>query len=88
MLLRRIQTIKESILPQSVSNHNTKVSLFRRVPCVAAPRRLLHPTRISSALMGLLPDVSLLPVADDMCVARRLLLGRGKNATNSSSADD
>lgn len=78
LLFRRIQKIEESFLPQSVSNNHTKVSLFRRVPGVAATRRLLHSTRIGAALVGLLFNVGILSLADDLCVACRLLLGGGE----------
>lgn len=76
LLLRRIQAPQEPFLPQSLSNHHTEVSLLRRVPGVAPPSRVLHPTRIGSAL-GLLSHVSVLSVAHDVCVTSCLLLGGG-----------
>lgn len=84
LLFRRIQKIKKSILPQSMSNNDSKVSLLRCVPCVAIKSRILYPTRIKSTIMGLLFNVSLLSVADDMCIIDRLSMGRGKNSNASN----
>lgn len=80
LLLRSVQTIEKSFLPQSLSNNNTEVTLLRCVPCVSSPSRLLHSTRIASPAMGLLPDVSILPVTDDVRLASRLFLGGGKSS--------
>lgn len=62
-----------------MSNNDAEVSLLRGVPRVASPSRLLHPARVSPALMGLLSDVGLLSIADDLRVAGRVLLGGGKS---------
>lgn len=62
-----------------MSHNDAEVSLLRGVPRVASPSRLLHPARVSPALVGLLSDVGLLPVADDLRVAGCVLLGGGKS---------
>ena len=77
LLLRRVQKTQESHISQSFSHHNTKVTVFRCVPGIVVASRILHPTRIRTAFMGLLPDVRFLPAADDVRVAGDLLLGWG-----------
>ena len=77
LLLRRVQKTQKSHVSQSFSHHNTKVVVFRCVPGIVVASRILHPTRIRAAVMGLLPDVCFLPAADDVRVPCNLLLGWG-----------
>lgn len=79
LLLRIIQKIEKSILPQSLSNNDPEVPLLRSVSGIAPSCRLFHTTWISTAVMGILFDVCLLSITYDLCVACGLLLGRGKN---------
>lgn len=78
LLFCRVQKIEESFLPQSLSNYHPEVPLLRCVSSLSPQSRLLHPTRISSTLLGVLFNVSILSFADDLCIAGCLLMGGGE----------
>lgn len=59
-----------------MSNNDPEVPLLCRFSCLATSSCLLHTTRIVTAIMGLLSNVSILSFAHDMCITRRLFLGR------------